>query len=67
LKHGRDIERWNSGIRLLEEWFYFDEPEPRMGASRWMRYFPPFSRGVGVFHYRLGSADDDQWPDASGP
>lgn len=53
IKHGRDMERWGSGITFLEEWFYFDEPEPRMGASRWMRYFPPFGRGVGLFHYRL--------------
>jgi O-methyltransferase involved in polyketide biosynthesis len=53
IKRGRDMERWAPGIALLNEWFYFDEPEPRMGASRWMRYFPPFGRGVGLFHYRL--------------
>ncbi|WP_374689799.1 class I SAM-dependent methyltransferase [Promineifilum sp.] len=57
LRRGRDMERWGGGIRLLEEWFYFDEPEPRLASSRWMRYFPPFGRGVGVFHYRLGDGD----------
>ena len=54
LAHGRDVESWGPGIQLLSEWFYFDRPEPRLGASRWMRYVPPFARGVGVFHYRLG-------------
>lgn len=58
IKHGGDMERWGPGIKLLEEWFYFDEPEPRMGTSRWMRHFPPFGRGVGLFHYRLSNAAD---------
>lgn len=53
IKRGRDMERWGPGIALLNEWFYFDKPESRMGNSRWMRHFPPFGRGVGLFHYRL--------------
>ena len=54
LAHGRDVESWGPGIRLLSEWFYFDRPEPRLGASQWMRYVPAFARSAGVFHYRLG-------------
>ncbi len=57
LKHGRDLERWSVGIRLLDEWFYFDRPEPRLGASQLMRYFPPLAKGVGIFHYQLGEAE----------
>ena len=30
LKHGKDVESWGEGILLLDEWFYFDDPEPRM-------------------------------------
>jgi O-methyltransferase involved in polyketide biosynthesis len=56
LKHGRDMERWNPGIRLLKEWFYFDDPEPLLRSWQWMRYFPPLGRGIGVFHYRLGNS-----------
>lgn len=56
LKHGRDLESWSVGIRLLDEWFYFDHPEPRLGASQLMRYFPPLAKGVGIFHYQLGNA-----------
>ncbi len=54
LKRGRDLECWAGGIRLLDEWFYFDRPEPRLGTSQWMRHIPALGRGTGVFHYRLG-------------
>ena len=54
LAHGRDPENWRAGIRMLDEWFYFDRPEPRLGAANLMRYCPPLAKGVGIFHYRLG-------------
>ncbi len=47
LAHGPDVEKWGEGIRLLEEWFYFERPEPRLGAIR---------KASGIFHYRLGQA-----------
>lgn len=58
LRRGRDVESWGEDIRLLEEWFYFDRPEPRLGSAQWMHYFPPFGRGAGIFHYRLGQAQE---------
>jgi O-methyltransferase involved in polyketide biosynthesis len=58
LKNGRALESWGAGIRLLDEWFYFDRPEPRLGASQLMRYIPPLAKGVGVFHYQLGEAEE---------
>ena len=58
LKHGRDLESWGVGIRLLDEWFYFDRPEPRLGAAQLMHYFPPLAKGVGIFHYQLGDAEE---------
>jgi O-methyltransferase involved in polyketide biosynthesis len=54
LKHGRDVETWGEGITMLEEWFYFDDPEPRMASSRWMRHIPLLGKSTGIFHYRLG-------------
>lgn len=57
LRHGRELESWSPGVRLVEEWFYFDRPEPRLGASQLMRCFPPLARGVGVFHYHLGATE----------
>jgi O-methyltransferase involved in polyketide biosynthesis len=59
LKHGRDLESWGVGIRLLDEWFYFDRPEPRLGTSQLMRNFPPLAKSVGIFHYQLG--DGQEW------
>jgi O-methyltransferase involved in polyketide biosynthesis len=55
LKHASDVESWGEGVSLLEEWYYFDRPEPRMKGYLWMRRFPLLGRSTGVFHYRLGS------------
>ncbi len=55
LKHGKDVESWGAGISMLDEWFYFDHPEPRMHAYRWMGLFPFFAKSTGIFHYKLGA------------
>jgi O-methyltransferase involved in polyketide biosynthesis len=55
LKHAKDLESWGAGIALLEEWYFFDEPEPRLGAMQWMRHFPLVGKAAGIFHYRLGT------------
>jgi O-methyltransferase involved in polyketide biosynthesis len=55
LKHGREVEQWGEGITMLDEWFYFDEPEARLASMRWMRHFPLLGKSTGIFHYRLGS------------
>jgi O-methyltransferase involved in polyketide biosynthesis len=69
LRHGRDPESWGGAggagvgsstaacIRLLDEWFYFGRPEPRLGATYLMRYLPPLAKGVGIYHYQLGNAE----------
>jgi len=54
LKDDRDVEAWAPGIRLLSQWYYFDEPEPRLGAFRLMRHIPLIARAVRIVHYRLG-------------
>jgi O-methyltransferase involved in polyketide biosynthesis len=56
LRRGKDLESWGDGIRLLDEWFPFDRPEPRLAHVRWMRHVPVLSRVMGIFHYRLGNA-----------
>ena len=51
---GQEIEGWGSGIRLLDAWGFFDQPEPRLRAYRWMvplfRLFKPMR----IFHFQLG-------------
>jgi O-methyltransferase involved in polyketide biosynthesis len=54
LRHGKDVENWGDGLVLLDEWFYFDDPEPRMSAYRWMGKIPLLGKSTGIFHYRLG-------------
>ena len=54
LKHAADVETWDARIRLLDEWFPFSHPEPRLAQYRWVRYVPPLAKVMGIFHYRLG-------------
>jgi methyltransferase (TIGR00027 family) len=54
LKHAKDLERWGEGICLLDEWYAFGHPEPRLAHVQWVRFIPLLARTMGVFHYRLG-------------
>jgi O-methyltransferase involved in polyketide biosynthesis len=54
LRQGRDLEGWSDGIRLLEAWYPFSQPEPRLAHVRWVRWIPLLGKATGVFHYRLG-------------
>lgn len=54
LKRGKDLERWGDGICLLDEWFPFTRPEPRLARVQWVRFIPLLIKTTGVFHYRLG-------------
>ena len=54
LKRGKDVESWDDGICLLDEWNYFEDDEPRLKAFRWVRLIPPLAKSSGIFHYRLG-------------
>jgi O-methyltransferase involved in polyketide biosynthesis len=54
LRHGRDPESWGAGVVLLQQWSYFERPEPRLGAAYLMRYVLPLAQSAGIYHYRLG-------------
>jgi O-methyltransferase involved in polyketide biosynthesis len=54
LKNPRDVEGWGEGIRLLDEWNYYEDDEPRLRAFRWVRRIPALAKSSGIFHYRLG-------------
>jgi hypothetical protein len=54
VKQGKDVETWADGIRLLDEWNYYDDDDPRLKAFRWVRMIPWLARSSGIFHYRLG-------------
>jgi O-methyltransferase involved in polyketide biosynthesis len=50
-KNPGELETW--GLQLLDHWYYFDNPEPRLRAFRWMRFIPFMAKATGIFHYRL--------------
>lgn len=50
----RRIERWARGVRLLGEWGFFDEPEPRLARYRWAAPLFRLLKPMRVLHYRLG-------------
>lgn len=61
LRRDRDVETWapggaqrSAGIRLLSRWTYFDQPEPRLGAARLMRFVPRLAGAARIVRYRLG-------------
>jgi len=54
LKRGEDLETWGDGIDLLEAWFPFSQPEPRLAHVQWMRRIPLLAKIMGIYHYRLG-------------
>ena len=62
--HGQEVEKWGDpstslragGIRLLGEWGFFDEPEPRLSHLRWLRPLEAAIRTVRIYHFQLGKA-----------
>jgi O-methyltransferase involved in polyketide biosynthesis len=55
LRNGGELEKWQPGIQVLHEWFYFDQPEAQ-GAFRLMRLLPPLAKSARIVHCRLGTA-----------
>jgi O-methyltransferase involved in polyketide biosynthesis len=53
---GRELESWHPGIQLLDDWSFFDRPEPRLDSYRWMAPLFRLFKPMCIFHYRLGAA-----------
>jgi O-methyltransferase involved in polyketide biosynthesis len=51
----RALESWAPGITLLDDWTYFDEPEPKLGWMRLFARWPLFRQAQWTVHYRLGA------------
>ena len=50
----QELEGWGNGIRLLDEWGYFDRPEPRLARFRWMAPLFRLLKPMRIFHFQLG-------------
>jgi O-methyltransferase involved in polyketide biosynthesis len=65
LKDGQDVKRWAApstslragSIRLLDEWYFYEDEDSPLKAYRWMRLIPPIAKASGIFHYRLGAQE----------
>ena len=55
IREGKDIEAWGEGIRLLDDWNYYEDKDSPLKAFRWVRLIPPLAKSSGIFHYRLGT------------
>ena len=65
LWHGQKIEGWgegtlapheaqrSAGVRLLDEWGYFDDPTPRLDHMRWLRPIESLARTIRIYRFRL--------------
>ena len=65
LKDDRDLEAWAPGIRLTGRSYYLEQPEPRLGAFRILRYLPFLGRVIRIVHYRLGERSASSTTDAN--
>lgn len=54
----QEIEGWGAGIRMLDEWGYFDRPEPRLARYSWMAPLFRFFKPMRIFHFQLGDATE---------
>lgn len=55
LRDSHDLEAWDPGLVLLDDWDYFDSDEPRLGWLRLFARWPLFRRAQWTVHYRLGA------------
>ena len=54
IRDGHEVEGWGRGIRLLEEWTYFDEDDPRIGIIRKLRRWHVIRYTQWTVRYLLG-------------
>jgi methyltransferase (TIGR00027 family) len=56
LWHGEKLEGWGEGIRLLDEWGFFDQPEVRLARFGGLRLIDSLFRTLRIYHFQLGMA-----------
>lgn len=54
ISSGREMEKWHSGIQLLDEWSYFDADEEKLGWLRLFKHIEFLRKIQWTVHYRLG-------------
>lgn len=54
IETGKLIEKWDKGIRFLQEWHYLDRHPKRWRWMRFFRYIPALRNVMKIVHLRLG-------------
>ncbi len=58
---GQELEGWGDSIHLLDEWGFFDQPEPRLAHIRWWwRPIETLVRTQRIYHFQLGKAEREK-------
>ncbi|NEQ85504.1 MAG: class I SAM-dependent methyltransferase [Moorea sp. SIO2I5] len=53
IRDSKDLEAWNPGIEFLDDWFYLDEPEKKLGLLRVFKDIPFFRKILWTARYKL--------------
>jgi len=53
----QQIEGWGEDIHLVDEWGFFDKPEPRLTSYRWMAPLFRLFKPMCIYHFQLGKAN----------
>lgn len=53
LRDSSEMEMWHPGLEFLDDWCYFDEPEPKIGLLRLFKYVEFLRKTQWTVHYRL--------------
>jgi len=53
IQDGRELESWGQGIRFLDEWTIFDDPEKKLGWMNLFRFSKRLWKAQWVVHYQL--------------
>ncbi|MCK4959089.1 MAG: class I SAM-dependent methyltransferase, partial [Planctomycetes bacterium] len=54
IETGKLIEKWDKGIRFIQEWHYIDRHPKRWRWMRFFRYIPALRNVMKIVHLRLG-------------
>ena len=54
LWRGKELESWGLGLRMLDEWGFFDRPEPRLARFGWMAPLFRWLKPICIFHFQIG-------------
>ena len=53
IKNSRELEEWNQGIKLIEDWCYFDSDEKAIGWIKMFKNLKLFRNTQYTVHYKL--------------